>query len=77
MSLDEVCKISIKVKPEVFDELLERNGIIPAPYLARNKWIQIVQHDVFTSDEWKQYLLQSYQLITAKLTKKEKETLNI
>ena len=24
--------------PEVFAELVERPGIVPAPYLARNRW---------------------------------------
>lgn len=30
---------SIKVTDELFDELAEKEGFMPAPYLARYKWI--------------------------------------
>jgi predicted DNA-binding protein (MmcQ/YjbR family) len=29
--------VSIKVTPEDFDELIEKDGIAPTPYMARNK----------------------------------------
>lgn len=32
--------IAFKCSPEVFHELVERDGIIPAPYLARAMWVQ-------------------------------------
>src|SRR5215470_16436153 len=32
--------LSFKCTPEMFAELTERDGIIPAPYLARAKWVQ-------------------------------------
>jgi len=31
--------MSLKANPENFAELTEKHGIIPAPYLARAKWI--------------------------------------
>ena len=33
-------QISFKCTPEEFAELIEREGIIPAPYLARAMWVQ-------------------------------------
>ena len=33
-------QISFKCAPEAFAELIEREGIIPAPYLARAMWVQ-------------------------------------
>jgi predicted DNA-binding protein (MmcQ/YjbR family) len=32
--------IAFKCSEEVFGELVERPGIVPAPYLARAKWVQ-------------------------------------
>jgi predicted DNA-binding protein (MmcQ/YjbR family) len=32
--------IAFKCSDEVFGDLIERPGIIPAPYLARAKWVQ-------------------------------------
>ena len=38
--------LSLKADPDEFDSLVEIPGIIPAPYMARNKWIQIQKVDV-------------------------------
>src|SRR2546430_13418212 len=32
--------VAFKCTPEMFAELTERDGIIPAPYMARNLWVQ-------------------------------------
>lgn len=41
-SPDEVPPMaSLKVSDEVFDALTLRDGIIPAPYLARYKWVHV------------------------------------
>ena len=34
-------RLSFKGTPEKFDELIERDGIVPAPYMARNKWVML------------------------------------
>jgi predicted DNA-binding protein (MmcQ/YjbR family) len=70
--LDQPLKVSIKVLAEEFGELTERNGIIPAPYMARNHWIFIEKSNALTAKEWKHYVKQSYELILAKLPKKIK-----
>ena len=31
--------LAFKCTPEMFAELIEREGIIPAPYMARNMWV--------------------------------------
>jgi predicted DNA-binding protein (MmcQ/YjbR family) len=41
MSLDPPHSLSFKCTPEKFDELIEFEGIIPAPYTARNKWVML------------------------------------
>ena len=62
--------VSLKVKEEEFDELCATGGIIPAPYLARYKWILVTDVNRFTKKEWKHYITQSYQLVKEKLPKK-------
>lgn len=75
-SLDEIpMKASIKVTDENFDELIARDGIIPAPYLARNKWVKVEQ-DAFSDGEWKSYVKKSYDIIKTKLPKKAQKELS-
>ncbi len=70
--LDQPMKVSMKVLAEEFGKLIEREGIIPAPYMARNHWIFIEKSNAFTLKEWKHYVQQSYELVFAKLPKKIK-----
>ena len=58
--------VSLKVKDDEFDELTSRKDIIPAPYLARYKWINVKDTACFNKSEWKYYLRQSYDLISSK-----------
>lgn len=68
--LDSPLNVSFQVKVDEFDVLIETEGIIPAPYMARNKWIQVNDANRFGKKEWEHYITQSYQLKKAKLTKK-------
>jgi predicted DNA-binding protein (MmcQ/YjbR family) len=61
---------SFKVADERFLELTDRPGVIPAPYLARAKWVQITPACALSQDEARALVEQSYQLVFAKLTKK-------
>jgi predicted DNA-binding protein (MmcQ/YjbR family) len=61
--------ISFKVEDQRFLELTDRPGIIPAPYLARAKWVRVEDIDVLSDAEAAQLLRQSYELVFAKLTK--------
>jgi predicted DNA-binding protein (MmcQ/YjbR family) len=62
--------MSFKVEDERFLELTDRPGIIPAPYLARAKWVY-VNGDAQLSDRDAAALLRrSYELVFAKLTRK-------
>lgn len=62
--------MSFKVDDERFLELTDRPGIIPAPYLARAKWVFVERADALSDDEAAQLLRRSYELVFAKLTKK-------
>ena len=67
--------LSFKVSPENFAELTERPGIIPAPYLARAKWVALESKDALSSDELAVLLRESYDMVVAKLPKKTREAL--
>ena len=62
--------VSFKVKDEEFEELSSSEGIIPAPYVARYKWVLVQQTDRFSKKEWEHYIKQSYELVKKKLPKK-------
>lgn len=67
--------LCFKVSPEKFAELTERPEIIPAPYLARAKWVALETKDALTSDELALLLRESYDMVVAKLPKKTREDL--
>lgn len=67
---------SIKVTPEDFEELTEREGIVPQPYMARNMWVNIQQFNKLKPKEWDHYVRQSYELIRSKLPKKVQNSLS-
>lgn len=62
--------VSLKVTDEEFEELVEREGFSPAPYMARNKWVRIESSAKISKKELTQLINQSYQLVKAKLPKK-------
>ena len=70
LSLDPPHSMSFKCTPEKFDELIELDGIIPAPYTARNKWVMLERLDALSDSEIKRLIKISYEMIFAKLTKK-------
>jgi predicted DNA-binding protein (MmcQ/YjbR family) len=68
----KVC-LSFKCSDEVFAELTERPNIIPAPYLARAKWVALETRDAIARDELAELLRNSYELVLAKLPKRLRE----
>ncbi len=63
---------SFKVADDDFQELSERKGFKPAPYLARHKWVWVENINLASKKEWKKFAEDSYQLVKAKLPKKKK-----
>lgn len=76
-SLEPPFKCSFKVKDEEFEELSTTAGFMPAPYMARAKWVLVADPSKLNKKEWEQYVKQSYELVKMKLTKKLKEQLGI
>jgi predicted DNA-binding protein (MmcQ/YjbR family) len=63
-------RLSFKCTPEKFDELIEREGIVPAPYMARNKWVMLESLDALSDAEIQSLIQNSYNMVLAKLPKK-------
>jgi len=61
--------ISFKCSAEEFTMLLERQGVIPAPYLARAQWVAVETEDALSRDEIRRLLADAHSLIFAKLPK--------
>jgi predicted DNA-binding protein (MmcQ/YjbR family) len=76
-SFEEPFKCSFKVPDEAFDDLTNRVGFVPAPYLARAKWVMVSIEAGLSKQEWEQFLRQSYNLIAQKMTKKQRTVLGI
>ncbi len=62
--------MSMKCSAESFAELVERPGIVPAPYLARANWVALESVDAMPRLELEQLLRDAYEMVLAKLPKK-------
>jgi predicted DNA-binding protein (MmcQ/YjbR family) len=70
VSLEAPHSVAFKCTPESFGELVERPGIIPAPYMARNMWV--LEHELGETLERRELaplIKTSYELVVAKLPK--------
>jgi len=68
---------SFKCTPEEFAELTEREGIVPAPYVARYNWVSVKWDEALSATEFRRYIRNSYNLVSAKLPSKARRQLGI
>jgi predicted DNA-binding protein (MmcQ/YjbR family) len=61
--------MSFKCSPEKFAELVEQEGVMPAPYVARYHWVALERFDVLPERELKSLLTTAYELVRDKLQK--------
>jgi predicted DNA-binding protein (MmcQ/YjbR family) len=64
--------LAFKCTPEEFGLLTEREGIVPAPYLARAHWVSLTKSDILSPAELARRLRESYDLVVAGLPKKRR-----
>lgn len=62
--------ISYSAGAERYAELLEIEGLFPAPYMARIFWVAAERWSVFRAPEWEAELRAAYDLTLAKLPSK-------
>jgi len=70
LDFDAVPRLCFKCTPETFAELIEREGMAPAPYVGRYSWVGLEKLDTLPVRELKELIATSYELVTAKLPKK-------
>lgn len=73
--LDGGGRLSFKTTPEKFAELTERDGIVPAPYVARYHWVAVERPDAIGDKELKELIGLAYQLVFDKLPKNTRTAL--
>src|SRR5258708_1294652 len=72
-SLKEPLTISFKVTDEEFDEVSNSEGFVPAPYVARYKWVLLENPAMVEKKKLLVYITQSYKLVKIKLAKNREE----
>jgi predicted DNA-binding protein (MmcQ/YjbR family) len=70
LDFDARPRLCLKCTPEAFAELIEREGMAPAPYVGRYKWVGLDALDTLPVRELKELITTSYDLVAAKLPKK-------
>jgi predicted DNA-binding protein (MmcQ/YjbR family) len=66
--------VAFKCSEQRFADLLEREGVKPAPYLARAKWVALERFDALTPAELRESIREAYDLIFVKLSKKQRDS---
>ena len=67
--------LSFKCTPEKFAELIEQDGIVPAPYVARYHWVALQRFNALSEKELEALLRDAYELVLAKLPKRARAEL--
>jgi predicted DNA-binding protein (MmcQ/YjbR family) len=65
-------RVCFKCTPDTFAELCERDGIGPAPYVGRYKWVILKELDTLSWRELKPLIAKSYELVASKLPRGKK-----
>ncbi|MFN3537801.1 MAG: MmcQ/YjbR family DNA-binding protein [Brevundimonas sp.] len=69
--------LSFKVSDIAFEVLTETDRAVPAPYLARARWVHLADPADWPDDDLTEHLATAHALIAAKLTKKAREALGL
>jgi predicted DNA-binding protein (MmcQ/YjbR family) len=69
--------LSFKTSDESFEILTRLDGVIPAPYLARAKWVQLDKPQRLPAKELKAYLSRAHALVASSLPKKTQKEMGL
>jgi predicted DNA-binding protein (MmcQ/YjbR family) len=74
LSLDAVPPtLTVKATPESFAELTELEGITPARYVGRYKWVTLERLDVLPNRQLEALIQASYDMVVANLPSKKRK----
>ena len=69
--------ISFKVSDIAYEVLTGTGHARPAPYMARNKWVNLPRIDDWPDDELAEHLAIAHGIVAAKLTRKARAALGL
>jgi predicted DNA-binding protein (MmcQ/YjbR family) len=69
--------MSFKVADDSFEVLTKQPGIIPAPYLARAKWVALEKFSALKPNEIKAYVERAHAIVASGLSKKAQKDLGL
>ncbi len=70
-------RIAFKCSDMSFQMLPELQGIYPAKYLARAKWVDVAPSSELSEDDVRAYITEAHRLVAVKLTQKLKSELGL
>ncbi|TYC49378.1 MmcQ/YjbR family DNA-binding protein [Rhodobacterales bacterium] len=70
-------RVGFKCSDMSYSLLTQQDGIIPAPYLARAKWVQLERPDALSDADLKAYIVAAHGIIAGKLTRKTRKELGL
>jgi predicted DNA-binding protein (MmcQ/YjbR family) len=70
-------KFSFKCSDISYSLLIQQDGVIPAPYLARAKWVQREDDSSISDDDLKTYISAAHEIVARKLSKKLQKDLGL
>jgi len=70
-------RFSFKCSDISYSLLTQQEGMIPAPYLARAKWVQMEEEGALSDADLKAYIEVAHKIIAAKLTRKQQKELGL
>lgn len=70
-------RISFKCPEHSFELLTGLEGVRPAPYLARAKWVAVEAGSALNAAELAGYITEAHRLVAAKLTRKARAELGL
>jgi predicted DNA-binding protein (MmcQ/YjbR family) len=70
-------RLSFKCSDMAFELLPDLDGVEPAPYLARAKWVALGPDSAIGGDELAAYLREAHRLVAGKLTRKLRSELDL
>ena len=73
----EMGGVSFKVSDIAYEVLTEDGRARPAPYMARNKWVNLPRIDDWPDDELAEHLAIAHSIVAAKLTRKARKDLGL
>lgn len=74
---EETPRYMFKCSDLSFEMLVESGAAVPAPYLARAKWVRLIAHDALPDETLASYIAEAHGLVAAKLTRKVRAELGL